>query len=390
MAGAVPHAAGAEPARQAAVHRRRRRSSPPARCGRSRIRSTPCPGCSATRTSPKRELHGDAPLARNFIATLLELLSQPTTQVRGADRRDAERRIAARGDAGLRRRRGVLQSGPRPVPRARAGAHQPQRRDEAAGQAHAAGRVRRRRRRDAGRRPVRRSATPTRCSGLKLEGTTGERHRSKRSSAATSGTVVANWPEQLQNIAKFGDSLAFLKDRSAGELGHAFRTTLDLYSHRLDAWITSLATKRLDEMREKRAAGPAHRRLRRGRRPVARLGAPGRPGGRQPRLRARAVAAAGGHGGDPAQRPCREPAGAPTARSTSTCARTASSARSGCSKALANGQSMAALLGYRFERALRDATLSQHILELRHAFPLRAGRRERRRRGAGRRSRRAT
>ena len=32
---------------------------------------------------------------------------------------------------------------------------------------------------------------------------------------------------------------------------------------------------------------------------------------------------------------------------------------------------MAALLGYRFERALRDAQLSQHILELRRAFPLR-------------------
>ena len=37
---------------------------------------------------------------------------------------------------------------------------------------------------------------------------------------------------------------------------------------------------------------------------------------------------------------------------------------------IANGQSMAALLGYRFERALRDAALSQHILELRRAFPL--------------------
>ena len=46
--------------------------------------------------------------------------------------------------------------------------------------------------------------------------------------------------------------------------------------------------------------------------------------------------------------------------------------RSGCSKALANGQSMAALLGYRFERSLRDAGLPQYMLECRRAFPLRA------------------
>ena len=37
---------------------------------------------------------------------------------------------------------------------------------------------------------------------------------------------------------------------------------------------------------------------------------------------------------------------------------------------VANGQSMAALLGYRFERALRDNELSQHILDFRRAFPM--------------------
>jgi hypothetical protein len=40
---------------------------------------------------------------------------------------------------------------------------------------------------------------------------------------------------------------------------------------------------------------------------------------------------------------------------------------------VANGQSMAALLGYRFERALRDQALSQHILDYRRQFPFRPG-----------------
>ena len=100
--------------------------------------------------------------------------------------------------------------------------------------------------------------------------------RSKPSSAATS---ARSWPtgrSSCRTSRKFNESLAFLKDRTAGELGQAFRTTLDLYSHRLDAWITSLATKRLDEMRETSAAGRAYRRLRRGRRSAARLGR-GRP-----------------------------------------------------------------------------------------------------------------
>ena len=43
---------------------------------------------------PKRELDGDEPLARNFIAALLDVLSAPTSQVRANARRDGERRIA--------------------------------------------------------------------------------------------------------------------------------------------------------------------------------------------------------------------------------------------------------------------------------------------------------
>jgi len=85
--------------------------------------------------------------------------------------------------------------------------------------------------------------------GLTLEGTTGNASV-EAFIGSHFGTVAGNWPEQLQNVAQFNESLTFLKERSAGELSLALRTTLDLYSHRLDAWITSLATKRLDEMRE--------------------------------------------------------------------------------------------------------------------------------------------
>ena len=60
---------------------------------------------------------------------------------------------------------------------------------------------------------------------------------------------------------------------------------------------------------------------------------PAEPGARQPRLRPRAVAAAGDDRGDAAQRPSWPTGRRPAAPSTSTCARTASSAPSGCSRA---------------------------------------------------------
>jgi hypothetical protein len=204
---------------------------------------------------------------------------------------------------------------------------------------------------------------------VKLEGTTANR-TVEEFIGGHFGTIVANWPEQLQNIAQFNDSLAFLKDRTAGELGHAFRTTLDLYSHRLDAWITSLATKRLDEMREQVPVG-------------LHIGAFGvvedllpdsaRPADQSadsfgyvhaPSLQQAATAAIlrSGHLANK-----QSAAGAFNIDLRSHRVKRAKRLLEG----LASGQSMAALLGYRFERALRDHGLPQHILELRKAFPLR-------------------
>ena len=45
-------------------------------------------------------------------------------------------------------------------------------------------------------------------------------------------------------------SLDYLSDRTVGELNIAFRTTLDAFSYRLDAWISARANRRLEQMRD--------------------------------------------------------------------------------------------------------------------------------------------
>ena len=205
--------------------------------------------------------------------------------------------------------------------------------------------------------------------GLKLEGTTAD-STVEAFIGSHFGQAVLNWPEQLQNIAKFNESLDFLQSRTVGELGHAFKTTLDLYAHRLDAWITSLATKRLDEMREQAPQG-------------LHIGAFGVVEDLLPDSVRPADQAADSLGYVHAPS-LQQAATAAILRSGHLANRQAANGAFNIDlrshrvkrakrllEGLANGQSMAALLGYRFERALRDAQLSQHILELRRAFPLR-------------------
>jgi hypothetical protein len=63
---------------------------------------------------------------------------------------------------------------------------------------------------------------------------------------------------QDPNVAPVGEfraSLAHLKTLSAGRLERLFVGALDLCSHRLDAWVTSFAVKRLDAMRRTNPAG---------------------------------------------------------------------------------------------------------------------------------------
>ena len=59
----------------------------------------------------------------------------------------------------------------------------------------------------------------------------------------------------LKQLSEFRASLAQLKALSVDKLETLLTGTLDLCSHRLDAWITSFATKRLADMRKANATG---------------------------------------------------------------------------------------------------------------------------------------
>ncbi len=203
--------------------------------------------------------------------------------------------------------------------------------------------------------------------GLQLLGTTGDQSVAQFIGAHLGGAVLT-WPEQLKNIATFRESLAFLQQRTVGELDLALRTTLDAAAHRLDAWITSLATKRLDGMRERAPTG-------------LHLGAFGVVEKLMPdaRLRDQRTADSMGY----VHAPSLQQATAAAVLRSGHLANRAHAAgafdidlRSRRVKrakrlleGVANGQAMAALLGYRFERALRDHDLSQHILDYRRQFP---------------------
>ena len=204
--------------------------------------------------------------------------------------------------------------------------------------------------------------------GLQLIGTTGN-----QTVEAFIGTrlleAVKNGPEHLRNIATFNESLAFLQGRKVGELDHALRGTLDAAAYRLDAWITSLATKRLDQMREGTPRG-------------LHIGAWGvvenlSPDSRLPNQR---LADSLGHVHAPS---IQQATTASILRSGHLANREAAGGAFEIDlgavrvkrarrllDGIANGQSMAALLGYRFERSLRDHDLSQHILDYRLRYPL--------------------
>ncbi|HJU55876.1 MAG TPA: hypothetical protein VJ715_14930, partial [Pyrinomonadaceae bacterium] len=60
---------------------------------------------------------------------------------------------------------------------------------------------------------------------------------------------------QVASLLEVRESLARLKTLSAAKLERLCAGTLDLCAHRLDAWVTSFATKRLDEMRRSNPTG---------------------------------------------------------------------------------------------------------------------------------------
>jgi hypothetical protein len=70
-----------------------------------------------------------------------------------------------------------------------------------------------------------------------------------------SGEPDVGRESDLKTLSDFRASLAHLKSLEVPRLEQLMTGTLDLCSHRLDAWITSFATKRLAEMRKANPAG---------------------------------------------------------------------------------------------------------------------------------------
>ena len=184
----------------------------------------------------------------------------------------------------------------------------------------------------------------------------------------------ARSPRHTRDLASVRASLDALKHRTVGELDWALRTTLDMFDWRLDAWITSQATRRLADLR----AGSGED----GQPAVVdgiHVGAwgfvedlkPDPVGNREslghmlmPSMRHAAAAAimrSGYLSNEPAAR---------SAYDLDLSSRRVRAAKA-IYEGLAQGQVLAALLGYRFERGLRDSLLGEHILPYRRAYPLR-------------------
>ncbi len=157
-------------------------------------------------------------------------------------------------------------------------------------------------------------------------------------------------------------SLAYLATRPIGELNIAFRTTLDAFSYRLDAWITARASRRLEQLR---AANPTGVYVG-GYAWVENLKADVRPDSEgyllAPSL-GQAASAAILRSGFMAN----HEQGAFNVMLDSKRTRRAEDILQG----LTRDQPLAALYGYRLERALRDALLGKFIWPLRLAYPWR-------------------
>ena len=196
----------------------------------------------------------------------------------------------------------------------------------------------------------------------------------RRLAATPDLAVLADKPDDpLAQLAAFGHAIGELADAPADQLEWAFRGTLDLYSTRLDAWITSLATARLKQGRSTAPRG-VHvggwgvvEDLRPDSGPAAEsLGFVHAPSLAQAASTAVLRSARLSHAGADGQ----------IFDLDLTSARVRHALR--ILEGVASGQRLAALLGYRFERMLqdRDLTLARWILPLRLQCPLRSDRPE--------------
>ena len=192
---------------------------------------------------------------------------------------------------------------------------------------------------------------------------------------------VANEPD-LKPLSEFRASLAHLKSLDVSRLEQLLSGTLDLCSHRLDAWITSFATKRLTEMRQAKPTGVL-------------IGGYGWVMNLKLAAAQTKVAAPPGETA-PIYQPANNPGFIHTPSLTQ--ATTAAVLRSGHLAHVGNqapndllaidlsservrlatwlldgvrqGQPLGALLGYRFERQLQEAGKAQYIASFRELAPL--------------------
>ena len=174
---------------------------------------------------------------------------------------------------------------------------------------------------------------------------------------------VAHLAPQTRDLGAVKLSLEYLSKRPIGELNVAFRTTLDAFSYRLDAWITARATRRLEQLRGAKPTGVYIG----GFAWVENLKADRRPDSEgyllAPSLGQAASASIlrsgfmANHEHD-----------AFDIRLDSKRTRRALDILQG----LTRDQPLAALYGYRVERGLRDALLGKFIWPLRLAYPWRA------------------
>ena len=208
--------------------------------------------------------------------------------------------------------------------------------------------------------------TPSEAARAVVPTVTGEKTVRQFVTAAI-GKGVKPVPD-VAVLADMLKSLEYLATRNVGELDRALRGWLDACAFRLDAWFTSLAQRRLTAMRTAKPAG-------------LHLGAYGWLDDLQPDASPEATTLGYVHAPSLAQA-----ATAAVLRSGHLAHRDAehqalqidlhSDRVRRAAKLLdgvAAGQPLAALLGYRIERALRDRSLllARHILPLRLLFPLR-------------------
>jgi hypothetical protein len=172
-----------------------------------------------------------------------------------------------------------------------------------------------------------------------------------------------NPPPEVQPLAETLAALGRLAVRPAGELARLAGGVLDLATHRLDAWVTAVATRRMEELR---AAAPS--------------GAHTGGYGFVHDLRPAASAPSTGYVHAPSMSHAATAAVLRSGHLTHPGSQLAVNLSSGRVRAaldvlgaLREGQPLGAALGYRFERALHDLGVARYLPAVRQLVPLDVG-----------------